>query len=345
MRVAQRIELSLKKERVEKLILCLAYHNGTFDPNTRGALATHITQRLLQQCQPGPSDVHNPDVTRANTRDGHGQPRPFYAAHKKQLRYSRRHGRTEKLRTPQTWDTSPVADFMGLWCDRLLLGDDRLPSRCAVLEPRVPPTLWGESIARVAQSHRHLTRGDVLVVRSEASLPFGAVRLQIQTPDAATTVASAQTVDTSTSPPMPCAAPLAASLKLFAGPQRSPWYLQLGIGDDLGAQTLLTAEEMHFSNHLLLPLCTFTAALWTVNPHKASEYVSSLTATPQMLTEARANHRLWRTMQHAMLSTRDTALLRAYVHDEVLDARFSPAQTRYFAETLLRRLHEEELRR
>ncbi|KPA76837.1 hypothetical protein ABB37_07638 [Leptomonas pyrrhocoris] len=347
MRVAQRVEFSLSKGRVEKLILCLGYDDGALVSRTRGALATRVTQHLLRHCQPGQSDVHNPEVTRANARDRHGRPRLFYAAQERQRRRGNRHGRGEALRTPQTWDTSRVVDFMGVWCDRLLLGDDRRPSRCAVLEPHVPPMLWGESIARVAQSHRCLSRDDILVVKSDESLPFGVVRLRFEAPacTAAAAATTASAVQTSSASFLRGTTTVSEALKLFTAPQRPPSYLQLGIGADHGTQSLFTTEETHFADHLLLPLCTFTAALWTASPHKAADYVAALTARPETLTEATANHRLWRTMQHAMLSTRDTALLRAYFSDAALDARFSPAQTRYFAETLLRRLREEELQR
>jgi hypothetical protein len=341
MRAAQRIELSLTKQRVEKLIVCLGYDDGAFAANTRGAITTQLTQRLLQQCQPGPSDVHNPDVTRANARDRQGRSRTFFAVHEQQLRRSR-HGRTETLRTPQTWDTSRVVDFMGVWCDRLLLGDDRRPSRCALLEPHVPQLLWGESMARVAQAHRYLTREDVLMVTADESLPFGVVRLG--TFEAAAAVGDGKVTSVSL---LQGATTVAEAVKLFAAPlqsQSSPSNLQLGIGAERGHRSFLTVEESAFAERLLIPLCTFAAALWAANPMKAAEYVAILTATPQTLTEAQANYRLWRTMQHAMLSTRDTALLRAYFNEEALDARFSPAQTRYFAETLLHRLREEENR-
>lgn len=346
MRVAQRVEFSLTKQRVEKLIICLGYDDGAIAANTRGALTLQVTQRLLQQCQPGESDIHNPDITRANARDRHGRPRTFFAAYDKQVRLSRR-GRSESLRTPQTWDTSRVADFMGLWCDRLLLGDDRRPSRTAVLEPRVPPILWGESIARVAQTHRHLTGNDVLVVTPEASLPFGVVQLRLQLPSTFFASSPAHVAGSTPPPLLRGATTVAAATAIFAtrSPQCSPSCLQLGIGADRGTQSLLTVDEAAAAERLVIPLCSFAAALWTANPQRASDYVASLAAAAHPLTEAQSNRRLWKTMQHAMLSTRDSALLRAYFNDEALDARFSPAQTRYFAETLLRRLREEELRR
>lgn len=333
MRVAQRVEFSLAKTRVEKLIVCLGHNDGTSATATRGAVGAAVAQRLLQRCQPGPSDVHDADVTRADARDRRGQPRVFYAAQERQRRRGR-HGRRETVRTPQTWDSCRVADFMGVWCDRLLLGDARHPSRAAVLEPRVPPLLWGEAVMRVAQAHRHLALQDVLVVQAEPTLAFGLARLHPTTPSPSASPSSA----------LGGTVGMAEALQYFQRPQTGASYLLVGIGDEHGARTPLSVEEAALVDTRLLPLCAFAAALWTANPAKAAEYVAASTATPETLAATEANQRLWATMQHAMLSTRDTALLRAYFNDEVLDARFNPAQTRYFAESLLQRLREEELR-
>lgn len=344
MRVAQRVEFSLTKERVEKLIVCLGSDGSPTAQDTRGALGLKVAQRLLQHCQPGLSDVHDTDVTRAHARDRKGRPRIFYAAHAQQHRRGGR-GRGEVLRTPQTWDSSPVADFMGLWCDRLLLGDDRHPARCALLEPHVPPLLWGESVMRVAQSHRYLASKDVLLVEAVEGLPFGVVRLHTaQPPSEAAGQPGRAHASSSSSHLLQGATSVTEAVKYFQAPHVSSSFLRLGIGSEHGPRSALAIDEALLADRLLLPLCAFTAALWTANPERAAEYVAAATATPTTLAAAQANQRLWGTMQHAMLSTRDTALLRAYFNEEVLDARFSPAQTRYFAESLLQRLREEEVR-
>ncbi|GET91766.1 hypothetical protein, conserved [Leishmania tarentolae] len=335
MKAAQRVQFSLTKLRVEKLIVCLGFGENVEARESRGAIATRVAQHLLLQCQPSPSDVHNPDTTRAHARDRQGRPRNFYEAHTMQARRGRR-GRTETLRSPQTWDSSRVIDYMGVWCDRLLLGDARHPARCALLEPNVPEVMWGEAIARVAQSHRHLGSKDVLVVSASEGLPFGVVRLCA---DAAE--------PTNRSPPtphltIPSITTLPDALRLFKHSSNEISRLHIGIGSEHGTCAPFAQDEAIHAQRFLVPLCSFVAALWSANPVRASEYVASATATPGTLTEDTANVRLWRTMQHSMLSTRDSAVLNAYYEDGALDARLSQNHTRYLAETLLQRLADED---
>ncbi|CAJ1014030.1 hypothetical protein Q4I30_000155 [Leishmania utingensis] len=335
MKAAQRIQLSLTKTRVEKLIVCLGFGEGLDARESRGAVATRVSKHLLLQCHPSPSDVHNPDTTRAHARDRQGRARVFYEAHTMQVRHSRR-GRTETLRSPQTWDSSRVVDYMGMWCDRLLLGDARHPARCALLEPHVPEVMWGEAVARVAQSHRHLGSKDVLLVSACETLPFGVVRLCT---DAAETWSTSLPLSSLS---MPGIATLADALRLFMPSDSGPSCLRIGIGSEHGTGAPLMQHEVVHEQRFLVPLCSFVAALWCANPVKASKYVSSVTAKPESLTDSTANLRLWRMMQHSMLSTRDSAVLNAYYNDDYLDARLSQNHTRYLAETLIRRLADED---
>ncbi|KAG5469286.1 hypothetical protein LSCM1_02501 [Leishmania martiniquensis] len=330
MKAAQRVQFSLNKPRVEKLIVCLGLGEVSEARESRGAVATLVSKQLLLRCHPSPSDVHNPDTTRVHARDRQGRPRNFYDAQTMQARRGRR-GRTEALRSPQTWDSSRVVDFMGVWCDRLLLGDARHPARCALLEPHVPEAMRGEAVARVAQSHRHLGSEDVLLVSAWEALPFGVVRL----------CADAAETKRTTSPStltIPGMLNLSDAVRLFKRSTVGPFRLQIGIGAEHGTSAPFAHGEARHARRFLVPLCSFVAALWSVNPVKAAEYVASVTAAPEALTDSTANLRLWHTMQHSMLSTRDTAVLNAYYSDSVLDARLSRDHTRYLAETLLRRL-------
>ncbi|CAJ1991984.1 hypothetical protein conserved [Leishmania donovani] len=335
MKAGQRVQFSLTKPRVEKVIVCLGFGEGLDARESRGAVATRVTQHLLLQCRPSPSDVHNPDTTRAHARDRQGRARNFYESYTMRARRGRL-GRTETLRSPQTWDSSRVVDYMGVWCDRLLLGDARYPVRCALLEPHVPEVMWGEAVARVAQSHRHLDSTDVLVVSACGALPFGVVRLCT---DAAE---SGNARPPTSNLAMPGIATLEDALRLFTRSTSGPSRLHIGIGSEHGTCAPFAQHETPHVQRFLVPLCSFVAALWSVSPVKASEYVASVTATPETLTEGTANRRLWRTMQHSMLSTRDSAVLNAYYKEDVLDARLSRNHTRYLAETLLRRLADED---
>ncbi|KAG5469641.1 hypothetical protein CUR178_01778 [Leishmania enriettii] len=335
MKAAQRIQFSLSKPRVEKLIVCLGLGDASEASESRGAVATRVSQQLLLRCRPSPSDVHNPDRTRAHARDRQGRPRSFYEAHTLQARRGRR-GRTETLRGPQTWDSSRVVDFMGVWCDRLLLGDARHPARCALLEPQVPEEMWGEAVARVAQSHRHLCSEDVLLVSAQEALPFGVVRLCT---DAVVTESASSSASSGTMPGM---VTLPDALRLFKRSTVGPFRLHIGIGSDHGTSAPLAQYEALSVQRFVVPLCSFAVALWSANPAKASEYVASVAAKPESLTDGTANLRLWGTMQHSMLSTRDSAVLAACYNDGVLDARLSLDHTRYLAETLLRRLADED---
>ncbi|KAG5494988.1 hypothetical protein JKF63_02040 [Porcisia hertigi] len=335
MKAARRVQFSLSKPRVERLIVCLGFNEGLGTHESRGAVAARVSRHLLAQCNPPPSDIHNPDTTRVHARDRQGRPRNFYEAHTMQVRRGRR-GRTDILRSPQMWDSSRVVDYMGVWCDRLLLGDARHPARSALLEPHVPEVMWGEAVARVAQSHRQLSSKDILLVSACEALPFGVVRLDTGAMDTGNTSPQISTLA------LPGIATLADALRLFRHSANGPSRLRIGIGSEHGACALFLPEEVSYAERLLVPLSSFAAALWSVNAAKASAYVASATAAPDTLTDSTANLRLWRTMQHSMLSTRDTALLNAYYSDGVLDARLSCDHTRYLAETLLRRLSDEE---
>ncbi|KAK7197264.1 hypothetical protein NESM_000672800 [Novymonas esmeraldas] len=334
MKAAQRVHFSLVKTQVEKLIVCCGTGEGVGSSLNRDDLPLRVSQHLLKMCQPAPSDVHNPDVTRAHGRDRQGRARPFYAAQTAQARRAR-HGRVPSLRSPQTWDSSRVPDVMGVWCDRLLLGDARQPSRTAILVPCVPAPMWGDAVARVAQSHRQLRAEDVLVVSACAALPYGVVRLHTGSTGAPVTPPTRSGLS------LPGSTTLSDALRLFRTSSGTAAHFLMGIGPgDDGAASASIGDAADVGQRIV-PLCSFAAALWTVNPTNASRYVAALTPTPAALTDACANHRLWRTMQHSMLSTRDTAVLDAHYRGVPLDARLSLDKTRYLAETLLHRLSDD----
>lgn len=361
MNSSQLIKASLVKTHIEKVIIFLGYageptHTSHSAPASgRGAVATRVAAALLHRCRPSPSDVHDPDRTRAHARDAKGAARLCYQAYAelqasqgKRGRQRRAEAATVKMRGVQTWDSERVSDFMGLWCDRLLLGDHQRPVRCAVLEPRVPLELEGEAVLRVAQSHhRRLARPDVLVVSSCPDLPFGLVRQAYVDPDAAGKPSGS---GIATLPQalqhFPCGQPTRADALSSTAPLPLPSActssLLIGVGDASGPRALFSAEEERRLRQCLVPLATFGCALWAANSARSGAYLAEQTPLPNSLTAQRANARLWSSMQDAMLSTRDAALLRAHFSDELLDARLSPQQQTYLADTLLYRLQERD---
>lgn len=374
---ALRIQHSLSKPHVERLIVFLGLDGGggsraarretlsrgAGDARTgggvRGAVASRVAQSLLHHCRPSPSDVHDPDRTRVHGRDSKGNPRTYYAAYteaqrgKAKRRGHRSGGPGVGLRSPQKWDSERVPDYMGLWCDRLLLGDHQRPVRCGMLELRVPFELEGEAVRRVAQSHRrHLSRAEVLLVTACADLPFGVLRQDrvdfgddsdggdegCRSCDVGAQTAGFMTLQQALRlfPP----APVKAESGPAAGPSCAS--LLIGVGDDAAPGEPFTAEEERRLQQCLLPLATFGCALWAANPTRSASYLEEQTPSPTHLSPANSNLRLWSSMQAAMLSTRDAALLRAHFNRELLDARLSSQQQHYLAETLLSRLEESD---
>lgn len=324
----QLIDRSLNKCKLEKLIVFLGYTSES-TLECRRAAATRVRTHLLNECGPSPADVHDPHTNRFHSRDASGRARRYYDSQTVAMgaKGRRQQRRGVVPRSPQTWDSEKVQDFMGLWCDRLLLGDHTQPFRTAVLEPQVPVTLQGEALACVARSHRHLSPADVLVVSAHPDLPFGLIRQQNGLVVAA---------DTCVEPSVPGTTPLPESIQVFG--QGSCTSLLLGVGDDVGLCGAFTAAEELRLRTCLVPLCAFASALWTTNSSRSASYVEHMTPTAEHLTPQNANQRLWKTLQGSMLSTRDAAVLRAYYTDAPLDARMSEGQTQYLAETLLSRL-------
>lgn len=323
--LAVRVRLSLSDVALRRLIVCLGCGDHQMN-EARGALGSRVAQQILDTCAPAPSDIHNPDATRLHARDAFGRARQECGPHRRE-RFFRRAGSGGSVRTfgsvrsPQTWDSERVVDYMGVWCDRLLLGEHTNPSRCALLEPRVPPVMLGESLERVLLAHRGLRSADILFVFASFSFPLGVVRLA--------SYSDGLLLSPRGGPSCYRRDSLGAVMHRLAGPPDAASALLIGVGDAYGPLFPLTAEEKTVVASRIVPLAGFTCALWSVNPSKASEYLQS---------NPRDNARLWRTMQSSMLSTRDTAVLRAYADDRPLDARMSQRQTSYLAETLLSRL-------
>ncbi|ORC90471.1 uncharacterized protein TM35_000082690 [Trypanosoma theileri] len=320
-----RVKASIADTAVKRLIVCIGCANQE-ENVMRGALGNRVAQQILNTCSPSPSDIHNPDVNRLHPRDALGRARRQQNHHQRKVFFKgtsavgsvRRHG---SIRNPQTWDSERVVDYLGVWCDRLLLGEHTNPSRCALLEPRVPPIMFGESLERVLRSHRNFQSSDLLFIFGSSQFEFGTMRLISYYDDLLTFPNGGPSTYQHSS--------IGEVLQRLAGPPNAAYALVLGIGDSNGVFAPLTAEENVIANDRIIPLASFTSALWTVDPKKAMEY---------LLSNPRENLRLWRTMQSSLLSTRDTAVLRAYESGVPLDARISQQQTNYLAETLLSRL-------
>lgn len=430
MRVEDLIRCSLQKTKVEKLVVLLGFLDYARQ-SARSAAACRLEEILFRQCQPPLNDVHNPDRCRVAARDAAGVARAYYEAHTRSLasKRSRRAFSATALRKPQQWDSSPVVDYMGVWCDRLLLGEETRPSRTALLRPCVPPFFQAEAIQRVAHAEPHLKASDVLLVDATPHLPFGVVRLfewealrrccaelhwegslvrrhwlsgdsrgmpageagHILTPStpadperlAGNSIELGISIEdvvrqfqhrTRTRgtwdeclgkegtrvPEREITPPSVGQLESVgqaehppAPPIRSgPHVLMIGCGNLEPPLSQFSPEEEKYLTSMLLPLSAFAVALWTVNPSLSTAYLERQTRTPFAYDEASAgalfpgpsakNMRQWRTMQCAMLSTRDTALLRAHFTRTRLDRRLSVAQQTYLAETLLRRLEERD---
>ncbi|EPY26976.1 hypothetical protein STCU_01723 [Strigomonas culicis] len=337
MESAKLIDFSLTKTRIEKLVVCIGFSDYR-SLHSRASVPCRVSQLLLRQCRVPPNDVHDPDKTRLHARDKSGSPRAHYSAVDRQAAGGRRsRGRdSTALRRPQTWDSEKVPDFMGVWCDRLLLGHVDAPSRTALLEPHVPLAFQGEALERVLRAHRYVAPKDVLLVSATPMLPFGVVRLS-----AAGRQGGLRLCDAAPSPAGASFASLAEVLRRTARANAPPHAtLWLGVGGEMGPQSPFTAAEEDRLRTLLVPLAAFGSALWTVNPTKSAEYVASLTKEADSLTYKNANLRLWKMMQASMLSTRDCALLRSQLTGDPLDARLGAQQRDYFAQTLLQRLKD-----
>ncbi|CCW66136.1 unnamed protein product [Phytomonas sp. Hart1] len=341
------IRFSLNQTRIEKLVVCLGYLKAS-ESACRGALASRVTSLLLYNCRPALNDIHDPDRTRLHARDVRGASRRCYDAYTniigmKGNKRKRRRFQSIAFRFPQTWDSEPVPDFMGLWCDRLLLGDHSQPHRVAVLEPCVPVQFQGEAITRVAQSHRHLRQEDVLVVSSTQSLPFGMVRVVdgVGLNGLERHIQDCRLDNSEYSNPGSIGVEVAShAIQQIPESCRPCSSLLIGVGHEVGLRASFTAEEEKRLNKCLIPLATFGCALWSVNRQKCVDYMQHLTPTPDFLDQGKANYRLWRTMQAAMLSTRDTALLNGYSNNTPLDSRLSMNHQEYLVQRLLEKLGE-----
>ncbi|EAN78472.1 hypothetical protein, conserved [Trypanosoma brucei brucei TREU927] len=323
--VALRVRLSIANPAVERLLVCIGTLNDEQGSEARGALGRLVARKILETCAPSPSDVQNPDENRIQARDAKGRTRERYAFRQYGpfARHTCSHSGSRfrrPCRNAQTWDSERVSDYMGVWCDRLLLGEHNNPRRCALLEPRVPVVMVGESLERVLLAHRGLRGSDILFIFGSPCFPFGATRLisfsdALLDPLCISYPSRHQLVGT--------------VLHCLECESSIPSALVVGLGSTHGLRTAFEPEEKVLIESRIVPLLGFVSALWTVDPLKASEYLQS---NPQN------NARLWGTMQSSMLSTRDAALLRAFESGQPLDARLSQQHTAYLAETLLDRL-------
>lgn len=386
------IRWSLEKSSVERLVVALGlfstaspsskHHRssgGMLEGSTRASAACCVFPALIHHCQPPPSDIHDPDETRAAARSAKGTPRDYYSSYTQEISRPSRY--RIPLRRPQTWDSAPVPDFMGRWCDRLLLGDTNSPQRTAVLLPTAPPVFQPECIRRVALSHPQLSQKDVLLVDTSPALPFGVLRQltfhdylelkeQARSPSTcemeAAAAACRQWESSSTArlnedgrtvnrrdSTQPCS--LAEAVASFspsspiAAPSVSVLVLGCGQSESYGGPlTPLSRVEEELLETLLAPLMAFLSALWSVDPSMCEAYATRETFLPDTIRQSSrgaagiSKLALWRSLQYSMLSTRDTALLRAHFSQQRLDRRLSAAHQTYLAETLLRRLSEKD---
>eukprot|EP00796_Vickermania_ingenoplastis_P004161 gene4161-3002_t len=336
MRIQQRIDFSIRKPRIERVIAVFGASGAS--PVHRGAAAGRVADALLDACRPPPSDVHDTERCRVDARNANGEARQYFAAYTRSAAGRRR--TAGALRSPQRWDSEPASDYGGVWCDRLLLGVDAAPRRCALLRPRVPLAFQPEALQRVGQAHSHLSAQDLLLVDTTPALPLGVLRLwgweaylgaapQWDGADARRLTGDRSVVGCS----------LVEALESFASPASSPSVLAVGCGAELPAAAPLTPGEEAVMA-LAAPCAAFAAALWTVRPSVAAEYLVKQTPDASALRERQRCERVWGEMQNSMLSTRDAALLHAHYTNTRLDKRLSVQHQTYLAETLLRRLYE-----
>lgn len=339
------IKFSLRKTRVEKLIVLLGWRSSASQVLGRGAGSSLIGEVLLSNANPPKNDVHDPDRCRVPARSANGAARPYYRAYTQSISSPRR-AAAGALRRPQQWDSSPVVDFGGLWCDRLLLGPVHAPSRTALFCPHVPPVFQSAMLERVAQGHPSLATSDVLLVDTTPALELGVLRLWTREEYFA---AAPRWEDDEMSGALRNACggvTLRSAMSRFApSPGRDVSVMAMGCGSKDPPVRPFSNEENQFLREYVALLASFAASLWTANPDAAKRHLEAHTATPKSLSglspasKAKLG-KLWGSMQTSMLSTRDTALLDAYFNNTRLDNRLSVMQQTYLATTLLRRLQE-----
>ena len=254
----------------------------------RQNIGFQITTRLLMQCRVSPVDVHDPSrgASRSSSRQKNGTDRVDVVV------WGRERKPSHQVKVT-TWDTPAFCDFGGVWCDRLLLGEP--PLRCAVLQPHTTMRYSGESLVLVLRAFGHLDVCDFLIVAPSSVLPLG--RQQIIGLRNAHTLVNALTVQNITSQ---------LSLECEPSALSSTSVLCVGINGATKEDENFSALEQKMVNNIVVPFCTYLAALWVTNPARAVEL--ALVKDPLLFT----SQRQWATLQSSMLSSRDSAVLSAY---------------------------------
>ena len=276
----------------------------------RGDIGRLVTSKLLANCKPPLSDIHDPSMpnTRSRSRDKQGFNRSEL------VMWDGEKGKHNLQRTRLSeWDTAPFADYIGRWCDRLLLGDPA--QRCAVLEAPPSMALLTESVTRVLRSHPLLRAEDVLVVRHSSLSELGSMKFEPLSCD----VAYAQV--------------LREWLKFLAMRKQQQNdlcvnSLVIGTGSEAPLVPFSGGEMISTISPRVVPLGAFACAFWVSDPMKASAY---------LVGDPSTNLRLWRTMQQAMLSTRDAAVLEAHAEGKSVSRNLRGNSTAYQAERIIER--------
>lgn len=282
---------------------------------TPRAIGRAVVQEILATCNAPKSDVHDPSKAdgRSRTRDKFGHNRRDFVGWSEtdKSKHRARH---------EAWDTAPMCDFGGVWCDRLVLGEPA--RRSAVLQPVWGVESSGDSLAMVFQAHPALLPEHVLLVAEDHSLPIGT-----------STMSQCRNVD-----PQSCHVGVQSCLKAVGrsrGAQRATdtWTLRVGVGSSCAPlEEFSTVEWSQSIARYVIPFNAFLAAFWCSSPVKATEYL----AKQKSALEA-PNLRLWRTMQRSMLSTRDEAIMEAYKSGHGVSKMMSPDKVALEADKIVER--------
>lgn len=87
---------------------------------------------------------------------------------------------TAHLRGTNFWGRSNLLHFDGVWCDRILFGQDLV--RTAILIPQMPAQFNGEALAKVLQTHQHLDIDDVVLLLDDPESELGTVNMRCGSP-------------------------------------------------------------------------------------------------------------------------------------------------------------------
>ena len=309
--------------RFTRLIVGLGNYGARFS-NTRGNVGFAVGRKLLDHCEMPPSEVHDPSdpiVRRSSNRRSDGADRtrhPYTGSSTKRL------NKRQFAKNPEehSWCTTRFQDYGGLWCDRLLLGDEGdvadqaswSARRCALLLPHTMSDFSGESVKLVLKANHHVQPSEILLVFEDPKMDLGVARIRR---------ASGPSQDVNFSE---IDHPGAVNVLEVVGAHYDRCeamsdvsVLQVGIGGGRISGDEFTELESELMHKRLLPLSAFITALWAMSPTKAETFALRHTfavTEPKAIAAACNVHRqeaaIWRSFQRSMLSSRDEALLASY---------------------------------